>query len=266
MSIITISRGSYSKGKEVAEEVGSRLGYQVISRDLILETSKEFNVPEIKMVRAIHDAPSILSRLGSNRKRYVAYFRYLLLDRIKEDNIVYHGLAGHFFLEGLSNLLKVRILADMDDRARLEAEREGISFEKAKSLLKKDDEERRKWSYNLYGTDPQDPGIYDMVLHIKKLGTDDAADLICRTVEYEQFQSTAESRQKVEDMRLAALAKVKLVEKYPDAEVSADKGSVNVKLEGLYDQEDSLKRKVEELVSTVPGVDHCSVSMVYMDR
>ncbi len=266
MSIITVSRGSYSKGKEVAEEVGRRLGYQVISRDFVLEVSKEFDVPEIKMVRAIHDAPSILSRMGSSRKKYLAYFRYSLLNHIRDDKVVYHGLAGHFFLEGLYHLLKVRILADLDDRARLEAEREGISFEKAKNLLKKDDEERRKWSFNLYGMDPQDPSLYDMVLHINKLCSDDAVDLICRAADSKQFQATEESRRTLADMRLAAEAKLKLVEKYPDAEVSAQRGSINVKIEGLFDQEDAIRRKVEELVSTVSGVERCSVSMVYMDR
>ncbi|MFO8057997.1 MAG: cytidylate kinase-like family protein, partial [bacterium] len=203
---------------------------------------------------------------GSSRKRYVSYFRYALLERVKEDNVIYHGLAGHFFLEGLSHLLKVRILADMDDRAQLESEREGIPFDKAKNLLKKDDEERRKWSMQLYNMDPQDPSIYDMVLHIKKLGTEDAVDLICEAVQKEQFQSTDASRQAVEDMLLAAEAKVRLVEKFPDAEVFAEKGNVNVKMEGLYDQEEAVKKKVEELVSQVPGVQKCSVSMVYMDR
>ncbi|MBW1912541.1 MAG: cytidylate kinase family protein, partial [Deltaproteobacteria bacterium] len=45
MPIITISRGSYSKGKEVAEKVSQKLGYECISRDVLLEASEEFNVP-----------------------------------------------------------------------------------------------------------------------------------------------------------------------------------------------------------------------------
>ena len=58
MAIITISRGSYSRGEEVAQKVAQKLGYECISRDILLEASKEFNIPEIKLVRAIHDAPS----------------------------------------------------------------------------------------------------------------------------------------------------------------------------------------------------------------
>ncbi len=63
MSIVTISRGSYSRGREVAEKVAKELNnYECISRDILIETSKQFNIPEIKLIRAIHDAPSILER------------------------------------------------------------------------------------------------------------------------------------------------------------------------------------------------------------
>ena len=62
MSVITISRGSYSHGTEVAEKVAQTLGYRCISRDVLLEVSDEFNVSEIKLTRAIRDSPSILDR------------------------------------------------------------------------------------------------------------------------------------------------------------------------------------------------------------
>ena len=79
MSIVTISRGSFSHGKEVAEELAKRLGYKCISREIILEASKHFNIPEAKLARAIHDAPSILERITYGKERYVAYVREALL-------------------------------------------------------------------------------------------------------------------------------------------------------------------------------------------
>ena len=98
MAVITISRGSYSRGKEIAEKVAAKLGYQCISRDLLLEVSKDYNIPEIKLVHAIHDAPGILKRLNRKDEKYIAFIKSALLNHLKEDNIVYHGLAGHFFV------------------------------------------------------------------------------------------------------------------------------------------------------------------------
>ena len=35
-----------------------------------------------------------------------------------KDNVVYHGLAGQFLVAGVSHVLKVRIMAEMEDRVR----------------------------------------------------------------------------------------------------------------------------------------------------
>ena len=84
MPIITISRGSYSKGKEVAEKVARKLGYKCLARDAIIETSKEFNIPEIKLVRAIHDAPSILERFHCSKEKYLAYLHVTMLEHFQK--------------------------------------------------------------------------------------------------------------------------------------------------------------------------------------
>ena len=100
MAIITISRGTYSKGKEIAEKVAQRLGYVCLPReDILKEASEKWKTPEVKLVRAIHDAPGILERLGFGKEKFVAYLQTTILRRMKEDNVVYHGLAGHFFVK-----------------------------------------------------------------------------------------------------------------------------------------------------------------------
>ncbi len=206
MSIVTISRGSYSRGKEVAEKVAQKLGYECISRDILLEASEQFNTPEIKLIRAIHDAPSILERFTQGKERYVAYIRAALLRHVQKDNTVYHGLAGHFFLQGVPHVLKVRIIADLEDRVKEEMKRENISAEEALHTLKKDDDERRKWSITLYGVDPQDPNLYDMVLHIKTMRVDDAVSTILRAVQLPAYQTTPESQKILDSLAAAALA------------------------------------------------------------
>ncbi len=157
MAIITISRGSYSKGKNVAEKVAQRLGYGCVSREVLVEASEHFNIPEIKLVRALHDAPSVLERFTYGKERYLTFFESAFLQRVQKDNVVYHGLAGHFYLKGVKHVLKVRILADLEDRIRLEMEREKISRDEALYVLKKDDHERRQWSLKLFGMDSWDP-------------------------------------------------------------------------------------------------------------
>ena len=208
MAIITISRGSYHRGREVAEKVAQKLGYECLSRDILLEASEEFNIPEIKLIRAIQDAPSILDRLTRQKEKYVAYIRAALLKHVQKDNVVYHGLFGHFFLQDIPHVLKVRIVADLEARVADEVKREGISESKAREIILKDDEERRKWALHLYGADWWDATLYDLVIHLKTIKVDDAVDLLCQVVQLPGFQTTPESQEAINNQVEAALMEV----------------------------------------------------------
>jgi cytidylate kinase len=254
MAIITISRGSYTRGKEIAEKVAEKLGYECIAREAVLEASKEFNIPEIKLVRALHDAPSILDRFSYGKEKFIAFYRLAFLKNLQKDNIVYHGLAGHFLLKGVSHVLKVRIIADMEERVKLEMEREKISETEARRLLKNDDEERRKWSQYVHGVDTNDPSLYDLILKIRKLSVDDAVDIISHTVGLEDFRTTKESTEAFANLLLAAQVKVAIIDHAPDAEVFAKNGLVRIKAKSpVYRTEefvDALKKAAKE----IPGV------------
>ena len=222
MSIITISRGSYSYGKETAEKVAHRLGYDCISRDILIEASKDFNIPEIKLFHAIHDAPSILDRISFRKEKYMAYIQSAILRNLKKDNVVYHGFAGHFFVRDLEHVLKVRIIADMEDRISILMKRNRVSREKAIKYIHKLDKQRNKWSKKLYGIKTSDPSLYDLVINISNLTVDVAVDIICHKVGLKSFLSTPESQQKIEDLSRTADLKADLANMESDVKMVAE--------------------------------------------
>ena len=254
MAIITISRGSYSKGKEIAEKVAEKLGYECIGREMLIEASGEFNVPEILLVRAIHDAPSLLERFNFDRMKFIAYLQDAMLRHMQKDNIVYHGLAGHFWLDGISHVIKVRIIADFGDRVAAEIERENISRSEALHILEKDDEQRVKWSKSLYGIDTREPSLYDMVLHIGKITVFDAVNIICHSAELEHFQTTAESQKILDDRLLACDVKVALLDLKKEIQVSADDGIVRVTVRESLSHEIHLIEEIRRIGESVTGV------------
>jgi len=245
MAIITISRGSYSKGKEIAESLARRLGYECISRDILIEASEHFNVPEVKLIRALHDSPSFLDRFSHGKEKYVAFIREAFLEHIRNDNIVYHGLAGHFFIRDVQNVLKCRIIARIEDRVREEIDREHISEEKARYILRKDDEERRKWGMALYGIDTWDPSLYDMVLHIDSLKVSDAVDILADAAQRPCFQLTDTSRKTLKDLLLAAKAHAVLIDSFPTARVTCKDSVVFVSVNApmLHERDATLQVK-----------------------
>jgi len=280
MSIVTISRESYTQAKEVAERVAQALGFECISREVLIEASETFNVPEIKLLRAIRDSPSVLDRFTFGKERYTAYLQAALLDHLQKDNVVYHGLAGHYLVRGVSHVLRVRIVGKEEDRVKTVMERREI-FEQAASamegipssgltrsarhgkiskgealrVLEEIDEARRRWGFHLYGIDTRDPSLYDLVIHVDRLSVDDAADLVCRAAGARQFEATAESQQAIDDLLLAARVKANLIERYPRVNVTAEDGVTRISLEGGSSSEEKAIHETVEKISGVKEVD-----------
>lgn len=253
MSIITISRGSYSRGKEVAEKVAEKLGYDCLSRDVVLEAAKQLHIPEVKLIRALHDAPSILDRLIGGKEKYVAEFRNVLLGFLRKDNIIYHGLAGQFFLKGVPHVLKVRILADIDYRVQEEMKRENISEKEAHRIIISDDEERRRWSLHLYGIDTWDPNLYDLVLKIGVLTVDCAVDIIVNAMNQPCFETTAESQQKLHDLALISELDTQLDPSLVD-NITASNGELTVQLHAPKNKRKALTEMVQGVANTIPEI------------
>jgi cytidylate kinase len=260
MSIIAISRGSYRRGKEVAEKVAEKLGYTCIDRDLLIDDMKEFHLPEIKMVRNILDATSVLDRFSHGKERYIGSIKAAILKHCQKNNIVYHGLAGHFFVRDVSHAFKIRVISDLEARVTEEMERENISAQDARYILKKDDEERRKWALYLYGIDIKDSTLYDMVINIISITVDDAVDIIANAVKLPCFQPTPESQRKIDDLALGAAARVALFE-YPNATVSAVAGKVCIGLKAPVDQKETITANIERVLKDIEAVTDVEVHL-----
>ncbi len=264
MSIITISRGSYSRGKEVAEKLAEKLTYKCISREVLLEASEEFNLPEMRLVRAIHDSPSILERFRHGKERYISYYQYALLKHVQRDNIVYHGLAGQYFLRNIPHVLKVRILASMDDRIKEVMKRDGVSGREAQHILEKDDEERRQWGIKLYGTDTGDSRLYDIVLLIDRLSVDDAVKILCETIQMPVFKTTEESQKILDNHTLCAQIHAVLVNFSLMIEVKVNDGIVTFSNIGEMLRSDAtIRTKIENIAKQIDGVKDIKFSDSY---
>lgn len=243
MAIVTISRGSFSRGKEVAEKLAEKLSYTCTSRDILLETCEDFSIPEIRLEKALHDAPSILDRFSYGRDRYISCFRSVFLNHMKKDNVVYHGLAGHFFLSQVTHAFKVRIIANIESRVEAEVAREGISEKEARYRLKKDDEERRKWGLALYGRDTGDSNLYDMVINVDTVTLDDVVSVLADIVQKGRFDATEESQRYIEEQSMIANIHAEFVKISPKVGVTIKDGVLTLSNLDGYLIFDSEKRR-----------------------
>jgi uncharacterized protein (DUF169 family) len=179
--------------------------------------------------------------------------------------VVYHGLAGHFFIKGIAGILKVRIIANIEDRIKEEMRREKITEKEARYILKKDDEERRKWGMYLYGIDTKDSSLYDVVFHIDNLKVNDAVEALAGIARRPCFQTTAESMMKIKDSYLAAKAHAALFDKLPAVEVKCRNSVVNIKIETALSLEDDVTATIKDALKDIDDIKEVRVNVVPFD-
>ncbi len=201
MSIITISRCSYTHGKDIAEAVAKTLGYACISREELLDASQEFNLPGIELVREL---PIILDQIIFHKYRYISYIRSALLRHLTNGNVVYHSFCGHLLLKDIDHVLKVQITADLEDRVKLVMDRDDLSRDEALLFIKTMDDARKKWCQKLYKIDTSKICQYDISLNISKIPKENAVDTICKIAMLERFKTTSKTRRAMNELLIAS--------------------------------------------------------------
>jgi len=142
----------------------------------------------------------------------------------------------------------------MGDRVGEEMKRESITADAARQILAKDDEERRRWSMQLYGMDPWDPGLYDMTVHLRTMSAQGAVNLLLLNARLPSFQTSAESQRMLDNLTLAAHVEAAIVPEFPRVEAVADDGIVTVTVGAPLNMGEAAARKAEAIAMNVPGV------------
>lgn len=257
MSVITISRGSFSGGKMLAECLARQLGYRLVDRDVIVERAAAFGVSQDNLRDALEKPPGLLDRfIKHKRYLYLVLIQAALAEEVRSGKAIYHGLAGHLLLQGGPHLLRIRVIAPMEFRIRMVQQRLKFSRTEAVAYIEKMDEDRRKWTHFLYGVDWGDPALYDLVVNLEYLNIDQICNSVCSIVLGGKcFEFSAECQQRMDDQALASRVRANLAmnPSTADLEVEAGAKEGSVWIEGKLSSIAQLK-EVERVAQSVPGV------------
>jgi cytidylate kinase len=264
MAIITISRGTYSAGKTIAEKLAERLGYPCVSQENIFDAAKEFGIPETELNAALIKPPGFLKLVPGKRIAIVNVIRAALLTMSRGGNLVYHGFAGHLLLQGVSHVLKARVIASMDYRIQAAISRHGDTREQAVARIKRRDTQSIYWSRFLYGVDWQDATLYDVILNLERISIDGAMETLMHMIELEEFKPTEASCQSFEDLLLGSRVWAELTKdprtRSANVRVEAHLGSVTITGDAGTDQVVQAISEVAEGVTEGKAV-HCDVGI-----
>lgn len=255
MAIVTISRGAFSGGAELANLIGKKLGYRVISREVIVEAAKTYGVSEERINEDLEHPPGLWARFTGHAESYLLAVQATLATQVAEGNTVYHGFAGPFLLGGLPGVLKVRVVAPLSLRVREAMSQLNLDREQAVALVQNTDKQREKWVKALYEEDWSDPSHYHIVLNLGDVSVDTAADIIVCMLQRKEYVWTEKTQQAVGDFALKSTvrAHLRFRSQFADMPLNVQVRGGVVRIAGEPPFEASAK-EIERFVLAVPGV------------
>jgi cytidylate kinase len=184
-AVITVSRQFGARGAAVAHAVAERMGFSYWNREIVDEIAKHAHVSDL-LVRNFdeHHRAAIVEAVRS----VTVGGALSASEYFKELAHVVHGIAAHGkavlvgrglqFLFDPSRVLRVRVVAPVEDRVRGLIEREGVTDVEARAEITDTDADRRAFVRDHYGKDVEDPAAYDLMVNTGTIPIAQAAELV----------------------------------------------------------------------------------------
>src|SRR5205823_10563716 len=89
------------EGQELAETVAEALGYRCVGREVLVEASRRYGIPEAKLNEIVEKGPHWWERLLQDLRPYRIALQATLCELAHDGKLVYHGHLGHELLPGI---------------------------------------------------------------------------------------------------------------------------------------------------------------------
>ncbi len=171
MPVITISRQMGSLGDEVASALSRKLGWELITRDLLMERF----FPDIK--------PEQRTSLAESAKFYLSEYKdgrsfkevltESLLSMAEKESAVLLGFGSQLMFSDNEDALHIRIIASDSTRLSRIEKQFHLPETSAQTLLSSTDRKHKRFVSHVFGKDSADLSLYHLILNTDHLSVDE---------------------------------------------------------------------------------------------
>jgi len=254
MTIVMISSMYQSGREELAQVLARKTGWPVLSREELVDEARKLGIKMGRLEVAMIKTPGLSEKLVREKELYLAFLTATLCEKALRGNLIYHGRAGHLLLPGVSHRLRVGLTAPQETRVKRTSQALSLTADKAETYLAQLDEDVGKWIRFIHRVDGRDPNHFDLFFNLENMGLSNAAGILCATAELPDFQATPASLKLLNDLNLAAQAKLRLAlderTLQADLQVRADNGVITVT---YPPEQDAASRFIPQVLAELPG-------------
>ena len=257
MAIITVSREMGTGAYQIASEVARRLNYTLIDGPRIKSLAAKYGLTPEMLQMVDEKPPSYVTAEDRKRAASLNTIELIILELARKGNVVIYGRGGQDLLKDCKNILRLRFIADFEERVERFAEREWIAPDMARSLIRRSDHQRGGFIHFYFDRDWQDPNYYDLVFNTSRLSETTIVDCIIATTKEPSIKDSDKSSVTVIDNVIlskkidTALLNAPVLEDYRPFAITSDKGAVSI---SGYIVSEAQKKAAIEVVRSVKGV------------
>lgn len=181
---LLISREKGAGGRQVANLIGQRLGWQVFDRQIVDAIAERTQMRQ-QLVESLDEKTrggleeflrQVLTReIGSTD--YLLHLRQVLLTLGQQGDVVVVGRGAEYILPA-QFALRVSMVAPFDERVERIARAQGLALKAASLLVAKVDQERKEFIHRQFQKDTRNPLNYDLMVNTGPLTVERTAEIV----------------------------------------------------------------------------------------
>lgn len=167
MTVITISREFGSGGDALAERVSKALGYHLVDKAFISEVLRQYGFVEFD--EEYEKQPGFWAGFDADKAERRELMVHMLNQVVRtvahHGNVVILGRSGYAILEGLADVLHVRLQASVRDRVARVASEQGLPLDAAAELIEQKDKIRTSFIESFYRVPWEATHAFDLAIN-----------------------------------------------------------------------------------------------------
>jgi cytidylate kinase len=224
--MLTISRQLGSAGDQITRLVAAELRWKMLDNALAEKLLVERGFPPTVVESFSDRTPDLWHRLSAGKDRYLHYLKLVSYEFARQGSFIILGRGGQLLFAEVPGVLKVQVVAPLEDRVRNLNRETGQDMQRALQAVQHSDNERAGFHRFLFHADWHSPCLYDLVLNSHLLSPEAAAGLILKTLacaemkdKREEALSRLEQLYQVQRAFVSILYEQKLPVRYLEIEV-----------------------------------------------